>query len=105
MAAARNQQLQSIATLMASLSSPKVLVGDLNITMWANHYKELVAATGLRNTRRGVGVIPTWPRHLPFAAIPIDHCLISDELAVLDMRAGDSIGSDHLPMLVQLGLR
>ena len=102
---ARNIQLESIAVLMASIPGPKVLVGDLNITMWAQHYRELIDQTGLRNTRYGFGVIPTWPRHLPFAAIPIDHCLVSEEFTVLETRAGENTGSDHLPLLVKLGLR
>lgn len=101
---ARNQQLESIAELMASLDGPKVLVGDLNISMWAHHYEPLVATTGLRNARYGFGILPTWPKNLPIAAIPIDHCLISDEFAVQDIRVGDSIGSDHLPMIIELAL-
>lgn len=102
---ARNIQLESIAVLMASIPGAKVLVGDLNITMWAQHYRDLINSTELRNTRYGFGVIPTWPRHLPFAAIPIDHCLVSKEFAVFDTWAGENTGSDHLPLLVKLGLR
>lgn len=102
---ARNAQLARIADLMNSMSGPKVLVGDLNTSMWGHHYEKLTRNTGLRNTRRGFGVIPTWPRHLPFAAIPIDHCLVSDEFRVTDMRAGRHIGSDHKPLLITLELR
>ena len=101
---ARNIQLDSLGELMNSIESPKVLVGDLNITMWAHHYRELINATGLRNARKGFGVIPTWPRQLPFALIPIDHCLVSDEFAVLDFRTGPGNGSDHLPVIIKLSL-
>ena len=104
MSAGRNEQLASISELLVSIDGAKILVGDLNISMWAHHYKELEEATGMRNTRRGFGVIPTWPRHLLFAAIPIDHCLVSDEFAVLDTRAGPNIGSDHLPLVIELAL-
>jgi endonuclease/exonuclease/phosphatase (EEP) superfamily protein YafD len=102
---ARNEQLASIAEVIASISGPKLLIGDLNTTMWAEHYEQLIESTGLTNARYGFGVIPTWPRQLPFAKIPIDHCLVSDDIAVLDIRSGPNIGSDHLPLLVTLAIR
>jgi endonuclease/exonuclease/phosphatase (EEP) superfamily protein YafD len=102
---ARNEQLASIAEVIASISGPKLLIGDLNTTMWAEHYEQLVESTGLTNARYGFGVIPTWPRQLPFARIPIDHCLVSDDIAVLDIRSGPNIGSDHLPLLLTLAVR
>jgi endonuclease/exonuclease/phosphatase (EEP) superfamily protein YafD len=101
---ARNVQLESLGTLMNSIDGPKALFGDLNITMWAHHYRELIDATKLRNARQGFGVVPTWPRQLPFAFIPIDHCLVSEEFAVLDFRTGPSSGSDHLPVIIKLAL-
>jgi len=101
---ARNEQLASIAAVINSITGPKVLVGDLNTTMWGHHYDRLEQDTGLRNARYGFGIVPTWPRQLPFAMIPIDHCLVSKEFAVVDIDSGPSIGSDHLPLTVTLAL-
>ena len=100
----RNEQLVSIAEVVNSFSGPRVLIGDLNTTMWGHHYERLIADTGLKNARYGFGVLPSWPTHLPFAMIPIDHCLVSDEFAVLDARSGPDIGSDHLPLIVELAI-
>lgn len=100
----RNRQLADIAEVVAALDDPLVLIGDLNTSMWAHHYKALVKATGLYDARDGFGVIPSWPTRLPFAMIPIDHCLVSRDLVVLDIAAGPHIGSDHLPLLVSLAL-
>lgn len=101
----RNEQLESVADAMNSFAGPRVLIGDLNTSMWGNHYDMLVASTGLTNARDGFGVLPTWPTQLPFAMIPIDHCLVSEELRVLDIRTGPNIGSDHLPLIVELDLQ
>lgn len=100
--AGRNQQLHDIGMLINSLPTPKVLIGDLNISMWAHHYELLVEQTELRNARRGFGILPSWPVQLPFARIPIDHCLVSAGIEVVDIRIGPAIGSDHLPLIVKL---
>jgi len=101
---ARNEQLNSIAEVIAAIAAPKVLIGDLNTTMWAHQYRRLEKNTGLVNARNGIGIIPTWPRQLPFAMIPIDHCLVSDDFAVQNIRSGPDIDSDHLPLIVELAL-
>lgn len=101
---ARNQQLDSIANIVQPIQGEVILSGDLNTAMWSPAYRELEATTGLRNTRQGVGILPTWPTFMPFAMIPIDHVLVSDGIDVVDIRRGRSSGSDHLPLLVTFAL-
>lgn len=102
---ARNIHLDSIAETIESIAGPRVLIGDLNTTMWARNYRKLIERSGMSNTRKGFGILPSWPTQLPFAMIPIDHCLVSDEFFVRDVRTGPDIGSDHLPLIVELALR
>ena len=100
--AGRNRQLQDIGMLINSLPAPLVLIGDLNVSMWSFHYELLAERTGLRDARTGFGILPSWPVQLPFARIPIDHCLVSPGVEVLDIRIGPAIGSDHLPLIARL---
>lgn len=99
---ARNAQLEDIAGLVVARDAD-VLIGDLNTSMWSNTYRRMVATTGMQNVRRGYGVLPSWPTFMPIAMIPLDHCLVAPGIEVLDVRIGDDVGSDHLPLIVTLG--
>jgi endonuclease/exonuclease/phosphatase (EEP) superfamily protein YafD len=104
--AERNQQLQRLAVLLKALPEPKVLIGDLNSTVWSPYLKEFTAQSGLLNARQGFGLVPTWPMiwYLKPMQIAIDHCFVSQDLRVTAVRAGTEIGSDHLPLIVELAL-
>ncbi len=86
-------------------SGATVILGDLNATPWSETHKLLIDGLSLRNGRKGHGIQPTWPSWLPFLRIPIDHCLVSNDLSVLDHRLGTYLGSDHIPLVVDLVIR
>lgn len=100
----RNNQLFAVKSYLQSLSGPKILIGDLNISMWSPFYVKLLENSGLINARQGFGLLPSWPTFLPIFMIPIDHCLVSSDLRVVNIRTSHSIGSDHLPLIVELGV-
>jgi endonuclease/exonuclease/phosphatase family metal-dependent hydrolase len=104
--ALRNDQLGAVADLAGDRTQPLVLIGDLNVTMWSPWFRRLRSESQLSNARHGFGVLPSWPTFLPSVMrLPIDHCLVSDELIVTDCRLGPAFGSDHLPLIVDVALR
>ncbi len=98
----RNEQLKKMGETVAALEKPVVLAGDLNVTMWSPYYQNNFKNAQLRNTRQGFGILPTYEAKNFFKAVPIDHCLVSKEIQVADMRLGPSLGSDHLPIIADL---
>ncbi|MFB6276131.1 MAG: endonuclease/exonuclease/phosphatase family protein [Halothece sp.] len=104
----RNLELDQIATYLESLNQPVILGGDLNITMWSPYYRRLVNQTGLKNSREGFGILPTWPADnihpiiANFLLIPIDHCLITSDIQVKRTYIGNNAGSDHFPLITDL---
>lgn len=100
----RNTQFDSVADLVNLAGGNMVLLGDFNASVWDQRFRGLEDATGLKNVRRGFGILPSWPTFLPFAMIPIDHALVSKDIGVVDVRTGKNIGSDHLPLIVTLSL-
>ena len=106
------QQLNAVSSYVKQLKQPRLVIGDLNTTMWSPSYRDFVKKTGLRNARQGFGILPTWPTEANFSPIkpplswllliPIDHFLISPEIKVLDIRTGANVGSDHLPLIADL---
>ena len=94
-----------------------IIVGDLNTTPWSVEFHQLTQSTGLRDSQLGFGLQPSWPMIMPsiglkesptlvtdLMTIPIDHVLISQQLAVFSRKTGPFVGSDHLPVIIELGL-
>ncbi len=102
---ARDEHLTRMTDFAKARSEPLIIVGDLNTTMWAPSHRRLCDELGLTNTRQGFGVLPSWPALFPaLMRLPIDHCLVGDGITVLDCRLGPDIGSDHLPMIIDLAV-
>jgi endonuclease/exonuclease/phosphatase (EEP) superfamily protein YafD len=80
-----------------------VVIGDFNSTPWSGRFREFLHQTDLRNSQRGFGLQPTWHASLPSPLmIAIDHCLHSKSIATVKRATGSNIGSDHLPLFVEL---
>lgn len=100
----RNAQLLKLATLRAGISAPVVVAGDFNISPYSPFFADWLDATGLRDPGATRGPRFTWPTFLPILGIPIDHCVVSQQIRVNDFRRLPSFGSDHYPLLTELVL-
>lgn len=99
----RDQQIRALATLAKRAEQRFIVAGDLNATSWSPAFRPLHEA-GLVDTRRGSGVHGSWPASLPSALrIALDHVLVSPGIEIRRRELGPDIGSDHLPVYVELG--
>jgi endonuclease/exonuclease/phosphatase (EEP) superfamily protein YafD len=104
MARQRNRQLQAIAHFLGPIDHAVLLLGDLNITPWSYYFRQLLKNADLRNSASGRGVMPSWPTSFAPLRIPIDHCLISEDITIHQRRNGSNVGSDHYPVIVDFSL-
>ena len=101
MAATQARQLASLAAL-ARAPGPTVVVGDLNLTPWSRRLRRLREAAGLRDSRGAFAYHASWPSALGPLGIPIDHVLVSADVAVVERRVGPDVGSDHRGVIVDV---
>ena len=98
----RNEQLKEIAALIRRSSTASIVVGDLNCTPWSPYFTDLLHDGGLKTTTQKHGLFGSWPAWMPFGRIPLDHCLVSPTIWIIDKRVGPPVGSDHLPLVLEL---
>ena len=99
----RNTQFRNLNKLVKEQKNPVILTGDLNCTSFSYSLNLLTDGANLKDTRLGFGLQPTWSSDIPLVNIPIDHCFISEELKTANRRVGNSTGSDHHPIIVDIG--
>ncbi len=80
---------------------PTIVAGDLNSTDGSPFFRRFLRDSGLRDSRIGHGRQASWPTW-SYYRISIDHAFISADLAVVGRRLGPDIGSDHLPVLLEV---
>jgi endonuclease/exonuclease/phosphatase (EEP) superfamily protein YafD len=99
---ARDRHLNALAARREQLGRRYAIVGDLNASPWSAAFGGFARRLKVSDTRRGFGIQASWPAWLPLFRIPIDHVLVSEGVFAVDRRIGVDVGSDHLPVIVQL---
>lgn len=97
----RNEQLLALSKYVRDLDNSVIVFGDLNSTPWSYHFRNLLKQSGLRDSCRGYGIQTTWPSFFFPLRIPLDHCLHSPGIAIMNREIGPNVGSDHFPVIVE----
>ena len=101
----RNQQLTEVAKFLNQSEMTTIVMGDYNCVPWSPFLEDFLKQTGYRDSRVGFGYQGSWnARYRWPALIPIDHAFVSPEVHVHDRYIGQSAGSDHFPIVVELSI-
>jgi len=100
----RNQQIREIGHLLSTESVPTVLVGDFNCVPWSPFLSDFLGRTEYRDSRQGFGYDGTWNANRFLLCIPIDHAFVSPQVHVHNRTVGQSAGSDHFPVIVEVSV-
>jgi endonuclease/exonuclease/phosphatase (EEP) superfamily protein YafD len=100
----RAAELEMIAKRVRRETGPVLLAGDFNLTPWSRFFAQFVESSGLADCALGRGVRGSWPSQVPIVRIRIDQCFASSHWRVRSVNVGPRLGSDHLPVSVELEL-
>ncbi len=101
----RNQQFRNLNDFVDNFEEDIILLGDLNSTNFSPNFNLLFENGNLRDSREGFGLLSTWHAHWPFISVTLDHVLVSEGIEILNRGVGINIGSDHLPITVEIDLK
>ena len=104
MARRRSAQLEGARAWLDAQTLPAIIIGDLNMTMYSPVYRAWAKNLKAKNARQGYGPLGSWPLFVPIMRLPLDQALVTPDIEVLDCRLGPDIGSDHLPLIVDVRL-
>lgn len=101
---ARNATLDWLQQELARHEGYALVLGDLNTSVFAPRFEELVAVSGLDCRSPWHCAVASWPSFVPFLLTPIDHILAGGGAEVVSLRRGRFTGSDHFPVVAEVSL-
>ena len=107
----RNHQVEWLADISRRLDGgrSRIMLGDFNTPPWSFLFTDLLSGAALRDATGG-GL--QWPTRQSMRAgklrawlgAPVDHVLVSADIAVSRVMIGPDVASDHLPVIADLRL-
>jgi endonuclease/exonuclease/phosphatase (EEP) superfamily protein YafD len=82
-----------------------VVCGDFNTPPWTSPLRRFAANARLRDlygSRAWAGY--SWPTWGSLLRVPLDNCFVGGGVAVTDHHDGPNVGSDHRPLVVDVGV-
>lgn len=106
----RNTYLERLTAALRGEApdTPVVVAGDWNLPAHSVFFRDFFAETGLRFARPGIWLpitrFNTRLARFGYFGSTIDHVAVSPLIRVTDWKRGSDIGSNHLPVIVDLAL-
>jgi endonuclease/exonuclease/phosphatase (EEP) superfamily protein YafD len=101
------RQLDALARAVHSqLGESVVVCGDFNTPPWSGPLRDFAANSRLHDVygnRAWAGY--SWPTWGSFLRVPLDNCFVGKGLVVTGHHDGPDVGSDHRPLIVDVGVR
>lgn len=102
----RDEHLNAALDYAATIEGPMIVMGDFNISQFSPKFPKLLQRSGFIDTQLEFGLQPSWhASNPPILRIPIDQVVVNKDVKVYDRYVGASTGSDHLPVIVKVGVK
>ncbi len=100
----RNEMLKKIQKIAGDNNKHLIIAGDLNTSVFSFAFKKYINSTKLQDAQTQNKIYKgTWnAKHPFFMRISLDHVLYSEHLESSNFVIGNSFGSDHLPVFVNI---
>lgn len=96
-------EFDAVAELCRAARGDLIVTGDCNAAGWSSYLRDLETAAGLANDG---AMRPSWPIWLPpLVRLPLDHIWVRGRVTLLKAGLGPRLGSDHLPLIADIGWR
>ena len=93
------------AAARSQLGKRVVVCGDFNTPPWSAPLRDFEADAHVRDLYGGRAWAGySWPTWSYALRVPLDNCFVSKTVAVTGHHDGPSIGSDHRPLVVDIGV-
>lgn len=100
--AQRDAELVVVGREIRRAGRPTIVAGDLNDVAWSDTTRLFRKVSGLKDPRVGRRLMPTFPADYPGLRWPLDYVFVTPGFTLLGMTRFGDVGSDHLPVAVDL---
>ena len=99
------RHLDALAAAWTQLGKRVVVCGDFNTPPWSGPLRRFAADAHLHDVYGShAWAGDSWPTWASFLRVPIDNCFVSKGVTVTAHHDGPNVGSDHRPLIVDLGV-
>lgn len=100
----RDAEIVVAARRSRDMNMPVLAIGDFNDVAWSDTTRLFQDIGSFLDPRVGRGTYATFPADMVWLGWPLDHLFVTDEFLLDEMRVGQTVGSDHRPVIARLCL-